>query len=56
MKMSESSGNPITEKTAKGIVRKYGKGKDYLSIEDCLKINERFSTKNPSKSQSKGKK
>lgn len=41
MKMGESCGVTITERMAKGIVRKYGARKDYLSIEDCLKINKR---------------
>jgi Ca2+-binding EF-hand superfamily protein len=41
MKMGESCGVAINERTAKAIVRKYGKRKDHLNLDDCLKINER---------------
>jgi hypothetical protein len=35
---------------AKAIIRKYGKGKDYLSVEDCSKILTRRYTKlNPNR-------
>lgn len=55
MKMAECSGSPITERAAKAMVRKYGKGKDYLSVEDCQRINERWSSRKAGKSRSKGK-
>lgn len=35
----------MTEKLAKGIVRKYGKGKDYLTAEDCARIINRRNAK-----------
>jgi hypothetical protein len=41
MKMGENCGVSITQKMAKAIVRKYGYHKDFLSIEDCLKVNSR---------------
>lgn len=41
MKMGERCGVSINQKMAKAMVRKYGGRKDYLSIEDCLKINSR---------------
>lgn len=40
----------MTEKMAKAIVRKYGKGKEFLSAEDCSKvINRRYAKINPTK-------
>jgi Ca2+-binding EF-hand superfamily protein len=54
MKMGESSGVAISEKMAKAIVRKYGKRKDYLDLEDCVRINDRWTTRNTSKSPNKG--
>jgi hypothetical protein len=37
----------MTEKVAKGIVRKYGKRKEYLTAEDCLKvIHRRYNNQN----------
>jgi hypothetical protein len=56
MKMGESSSVPITSKVAKTIIRKYGRRKDHLDVEDCVRINERWTTRNASKSPSKGKK
>lgn len=50
MKMGENSGVKITPELAKAIVRKYGKRKDHLSYEDCLRITERRARKNTSKS------
>jgi hypothetical protein len=41
MKMGENTGIQINQKIAKAIIRKYGKRKDHLNIEDCLRINER---------------
>ena len=41
MKMGEQCGVAIDQKMAKAMVRKYGNRKDYLSIEDCIKINNR---------------
>lgn len=35
----------MSEKLAKGIVRKYGKGKDYLTAQDCAKIINRRNAK-----------
>lgn len=31
----------MTERIAKGIVRKYGKGKDFLTVDDCTKVIHR---------------
>lgn len=31
----------MTEKVAKGIVRRYGKKKDFLSAEDCTRVIHR---------------
>lgn len=47
MKMGESSGVTIPAKMAKRIVKKYGK-KDYLTSDDCLKINRRHQSKSQS--------
>jgi hypothetical protein len=44
MKMGESLGITITAPIAKHIVKKYGK-KDHLSVDDCLRVNSRRSTK-----------
>lgn len=41
MKMGDQTGNPISEKLAKAIVRKYGKKKDFLNVEDCQKVIKR---------------
>jgi hypothetical protein len=41
LKRCEEIGVPISEKAAKGIVRKYGKRKDYLSAEDCIRVIHR---------------
>lgn len=50
MKRCEDLGITMTEKLAKGIVRKYGKGKDFLTAEDCSKvINRRYAKINPTK-------
>lgn len=53
MKMAESSGTAISERAAKAMVRRYGKGKDHLSLEDCLRLNERWSTRQPVKRSSR---
>lgn len=53
MKMAESSGVTITERAAKAMVRKYGKGKDYLSLEDCLRLNERWGARQSGKGGSR---
>jgi len=43
LKKCEELGVPMTERIAKGIVRKYGKRKDFLSSEDCASvINRRY--------------
>lgn len=40
----------MTEKLAKAIVRKYGKGKDHLTSQDCSKVlNRRYAKMNPTK-------
>ena len=31
----------MTAKIARGIVRKYGKGKDHLTVQDCSKVIQR---------------
>lgn len=41
MKLGEQSGVTIGQKLAKAIVRKYGKKKDHLNLDDCLRINHR---------------
>jgi len=47
LKKCEELGVPMTEKIAKGIVRKYGKRKDFLSSEDCSSvINRRYANNN----------
>lgn len=56
MKMGESSGVTISAKVAKAIVRKYGKRKDHLDLDDCIRLNERWTNRNTSKSPVKGKK
>ncbi len=50
MKRCEELGVAMNQKLAKGIVRRYGKGKDYLSAEDCAKVIHRRNAKiNPQK-------
>jgi hypothetical protein len=51
MKMGENCGITITEKMAKAMVRKYGKRKDHLDLEDCYRINDRRGTRANSKSK-----
>ena len=41
LKKCEEMGIPMTEKVAKGIVRKYGKRKDHLTVEDCSNVIHR---------------
>lgn len=42
----------MTEKLAKAIVRKYGKGKDHLTSQDCSKVlNRRYAKMNPTKEE-----
>jgi hypothetical protein len=55
MKMGENSGVQMSAKVAKAIVRKYGRRKDHLDVEDCLRISERWHNRSVSKSPSKGK-
>jgi hypothetical protein len=52
LKLGESNGVTITERMAKLIVKKYGK-KDHLSVEDCLRVNQRRNSKSLSKSPKK---
>lgn len=50
MKRCEEIGVPMTEKLAKGIVRKFGKRKDHLTAEDCAKvIHRRYANLSPGK-------
>jgi hypothetical protein len=52
LKRCEEIGVPITEKVAKGIVRKYGKRKDYLTAEDCAKVlHRRYANQNKQRIQ-----
>ena len=41
MKRCEELGIQMSERVAKGIVRKYGHRKDYLTAEDCAKVLHR---------------
>ena len=41
LKRCEELGIVMTERVAKGIVRKYGKRKEYLTVEDCTKVIHR---------------
>ena len=41
LKRCEELGVPMSERIAKGIVRKYGKRKDYLGLDDCKKVIHR---------------
>ena len=41
MKAAESVGVNFPEKLAKAAVRKYGKRKDHLDVNDCIKIVQR---------------
>jgi hypothetical protein len=41
LKKCEEVGISITEKVAKGIVKKYGKRKDHLTVEDCIRVLHR---------------
>lgn len=52
LKLGESNGVAITEKMAKLIVKKYGK-KDHLTVDDCLRVNQRRNSKSVSKSPRK---
>lgn len=41
----------MSERIAKGIIRKYGKGKEYLTVDDCEKvINRRYAKAQGAKS------
>ena len=51
MRMGEEVGVTVTEKEAREMVRKYGKRKQFLSVDDCLAINERRRRKEGSKSK-----
>ena len=42
----------MSERIAKGIVRKYGKGKDYLTADDCTKVIHRRYAKAAGKQRS----
>lgn len=48
--MGEEVGVPISVKEAKEMVRMYGNRKNYLSVDDCLRMNERRRKKAASKS------
>lgn len=51
LKKCETLGVPMSERIAKGIIRKYGKGKEYLTVEDCEKvINRRYAKAQGAKS------
>ena len=41
MKMGEQTGVHVSEKMAKAIVKKYGKKKEFLNIDDCQKVVKR---------------
>jgi uncharacterized protein with PIN domain len=41
MKAADAVGIAFPEKLAKAAVRKYGKNKDHLNMEDCLRIVQR---------------
>lgn len=41
LKRCEELGIPMTEKVAKGIVRKYGHRKEHLTVEDCTRVIHR---------------
>lgn len=56
MKMAENTGITMTAQLARAIVRKYGRRKDHLDLEDCLRVSERRASRSTSKSPSKGKK
>ena len=38
MKMGENAGIHIPETTAKAIVKKYGKRKGFLNMDDCMRV------------------
>jgi len=39
--MGEQSDVHVSSKTAKGIIRKYGKRKDFMNLEDCQRVIKR---------------
>jgi hypothetical protein len=41
MKAADAVGIVFPEKLAKAAVRKYGKRKDHLNLDDCLRIAQR---------------
>ena len=55
IKMGEEVGVPISEKEAKDMIRLYGKRKPFLSVEDCLRMNDRRNKPNRSASKSNNK-
>lgn len=56
MKMAESTGVAMSAQLARAIVRKYGRRKDHLDLEDCVRVGERRASRSASKSPSKGRK
>ena len=55
LKMAEESSVPLTEKEAKEMVRRYGKSKQFLSVDDMLRMNRRAVAKSLSPNKSKVK-
>lgn len=41
MKMGEQTGYYVSETMAKAIVKKYGKRKEFLNVDDCQKVVKR---------------
>lgn len=41
LKSASEAGVPLTEKEAREMIRRYGNRKQFLSIDDCLKLRER---------------
>jgi hypothetical protein len=49
--MASEAGVTLTEKEARDMIRKYGKRKQFLSLDDCMQLNDRRRKKELSKSK-----
>ena len=56
MKKCEELGIQMSERVAKGIIRKYGHRKDFLTAEDCSKVLHRRYAQGKSKRSTTPKK
>lgn len=51
LRMADESGVAVSEKEARDMIRKYGRRKQFLSVDDCLQLNDRRRKRTASKSK-----